>query len=118
MFDTIGAMKINILQGKEMTNHEGTAHLVRLLQNLPNQQIIQTMNYAWIESGQRLKEHSHKDCVEYYLFLGGIGEMTIGETKIEVKRGDFVTVEVGEAHTILNHGGYKLEFVTLRALIK
>ena len=115
---TIGVMKINIFQAEETTNHEGTAHLVRLLQNLPNQQIIQTMNFAWIEVGQHLEEHMHADCVEYYLFMSGIGEMRIGEEKIEVKKGDFLVVEMGKLHTLENKGDEKLEFVTIRALLR
>ena len=110
-------MKLNVYQTESTTNHDGTTNLVRLLQNLPDKQVIQTLNYAWIDGGQRLKEHVHTDCMEYYLFTSGIGEMTTGEEKIEVKRGDFVTVQAGEMHTVVNDGREKLEFVTLRGLI-
>lgn len=108
----------NVFQEVPEKNHGGTANLVRLLQNLPCDQIVQTFNYAWIEPGKQLEEHSHKDCVEYFLFLSGIGVMTIGTEAFDVKKGDFVTVEMGVMHALENGGSVKLEFVTLRALIK
>lgn len=108
----------NIFQEKPEQNHDGTANLVRLIQDLPNDQVLQTFNYAWIDSDKQLKEHKHDDCVEYYLFLGGAGDMTIGKEKFEVTKGDFVTVELGELHTLINTSEEELEFLTLRALIK
>lgn len=61
---------------------------------------IQTMNFAWLEKNMSLEEHTHEDCVEFFLFLEGIGQMTIGNKEIEIKKGDFVTVEKSEPHSI------------------
>ena len=114
---TIRAMK-NVFRDQLEQNHDGTANIVRLIQNLSDDLILQTMNYAWIDEGKRLKEHKHDDCIEYYLFLGGTGEMTIGLEKFAVKKGDFLVVEIGKLHTLVNNGDEKLEFVTVRALLR
>ena len=108
----------NVYDEKAVQNHDGTANLVRLIENLRGDQVIQTMNYAWVDVGKQLKEHKHDDCVEYYFFLNGNGEMTIGEKKFFVAKGNFVVVEMGQLHTLRNNGKEKLDFVTLRALVK
>lgn len=108
----------NVFHEKPQQNHDGTANLVRLIENLPSDQIIQTMNYAWIDEGKQLKEHKYDDCIEYYLFLNGTGEMTIDQAKFQVSKGDFITIELRKLHTLINNSEGKLEFLTLRALIK
>ncbi len=108
----------NIFQEKAEQNHDGTANLVRLIENLPIDQVIQTMNYAWIDAGKQLKEHKHDDCVEYYLFLGGTGEMTIDSEKFDVIKGDFLEIAVGKLHTLSNTSIKKLQFLTVRTLIR
>jgi mannose-6-phosphate isomerase-like protein (cupin superfamily) len=78
---------------------------------------IQTMNFAWLEKDISLEKHTHEDCIEYFLILEGNGIISIDENNFNIKKGDFVTVEKSEPHSIQNTGDNKLEFISLRVKI-
>lgn len=78
---------------------------------------IQTVNYAWLEEEESFEPHKHDDCEELYFFIDGKGIMKINEKEFEVKKNDFVVVEVGEWHSLRNPHQKKLIFLTVRVLI-
>jgi mannose-6-phosphate isomerase-like protein (cupin superfamily) len=78
---------------------------------------VQTVNYAWLEPNQSFSPHKHDDCEELYFFLEGKGKMRINDRIFEVKKNDFVVVEVGEWHNLKNTSLKKLLFLTVRILI-
>jgi mannose-6-phosphate isomerase-like protein (cupin superfamily) len=78
---------------------------------------IQTVNYAWLEKGESFSPHKHDDCEELYFFLEGNGVMKINEKEFEVKKDDFIVVEVGEWHSLKNPYLEKLVFFTVRLMI-
>jgi mannose-6-phosphate isomerase-like protein (cupin superfamily) len=78
---------------------------------------IQTVNYAWLEKGESFSPHKHDDCEELYFFLSGKGVMKINEKEFQIKKDDFVVVEVGEWHSLKNPYSKKLIFFTVRVLI-
>jgi len=78
---------------------------------------VQTVNYAWLEPNQSFSPHKHDDCEELYFFLEGKGKMIINDKIFEVKKNDFIVVEIGEWHSLKNTSSEKLIFFTLRILI-
>jgi len=78
---------------------------------------VQTVNYAWLEPNESFSPHKHDDCEELYFFLEGKGEMKINDKIFEVKKNDFVVVELGEWHSLKNTSLKKLVFLTVRILI-
>jgi len=98
-------------------NHQGTAFLKRLIKFGEGKGELQTFNYAWIKKGFQLDPHTHEDCIEYFYFLSGSGEMLIGENWFGVGQGDFVTVPSKNHHSLKNTYEEDLIFLTMRILI-
>jgi len=48
------------------------------------------------------KKHLHKAMAEYFLLLEGRLRIQVGEEILEMKKGDLVLVEPGEAHAVLS----------------
>lgn len=97
--------------------HNNTTHRKRLISNDEKHRgDIATMNYAWLEPNKQLEIHSHPDGEEFYFFLSGTGEMMVGDQWQAVKKGDFVTVPVGHAHSLKNTATDSLVFVTIRTV--
>lgn len=46
--------------------------------------------------------HLHKTMAEYFYLLSGEITLRVDETTLELKSGDLVVVEAGEAHVVLN----------------
>jgi mannose-6-phosphate isomerase-like protein (cupin superfamily) len=78
---------------------------------------VQTVNYAWLEPNESFSPHKHDDCEELYFFLEGKGKMIINDKIFEVKKNDFIVVEVGEWHSLNNTYSKKLIFLTVRIII-
>ncbi len=78
---------------------------------------VQTINYAWLEEGGKIRLHKHDDCEEFFLFLKGEGLMKVNDAEFLVKKGDFVVVEKGEWHELRNEKKSRLVFLTLRGKI-
>ena len=56
--------------------------------------------------------HKH-NAEEIYVFLKGSGQIIVDKKKINVKRGDLVTVSINKYHRIINTGRGKLAFLTI-----
>ena len=68
----------------------------------------QTSFVIWIKESVRL--HKHVDHSENIYILAGKGEMTIGERKLEVKKGDYFNIPKGTPHAlnVLSSGPVKV----------
>lgn len=78
---------------------------------------IQTINWAWLEPGKSFEPHTHNDCEEIYYFMTGSGEMKINNMVINIKAGDLILIEMGEARGLANTGNNRQEFITIRAKV-
>jgi len=77
---------------------------------------LRTLNRARLTKGHTFGAHTHHDCLEWYIFLSGEGEMVVGNETFMVKAGDFVEVELGKVHDLRNDEDDDLVFVTLRTI--
>lgn len=59
--------------------------------------------------------HLHKQNEEVYIVLKGIGVITVGEVKIDVKEGSAVRVATKVARTIENIGDGEFQFICIQA---
>ena len=56
--------------------------------------------------------HKH-NAEEVYVFLKGRGQLIVDKKKINIKKGDLVTVPVNKYHRVINTGRGKLVFLTI-----
>ena len=63
--------------------------------------------------GEIIPPHFHPDFEELYYILSGYGNITIGEEKQEVSRGDVVYIPQHALHTLVNIAEVPLRFVTV-----
>ena len=56
--------------------------------------------------------HKH-NAEEVYIFLNGKGRIIVGNKKLNVKKGDLVTVPINKYHRVVNIGRSKLVFITI-----
>jgi quercetin dioxygenase-like cupin family protein len=56
-----------------------------------------------IEPQQHVPSHYHRSCTEVFCITGGRGQMTIGDTLLELSVGDIVMCEPGEVHDARNY---------------
>ncbi len=63
--------------------------------------------------GESIPPHLHPDFEELYYILSGYGNITIGEEKQEISRGDVVYIQQQAIHTLLNTAEVPLRFVTV-----
>ncbi len=56
--------------------------------------------------------HKH-NAEEVYIFLKGRGRIIIDKKKINVKKGDLVTIPINKYHRVVNTGRGKLVFLTI-----
>lgn len=63
--------------------------------------------------GESIPPHFHPDLEELYYILSGYGDITIGEEKKEISRGDAVYIPKNALHTLVNTGEVPLRFVTI-----
>lgn len=100
------------------TAHNGTVHRVALIKQGEAGQLA-TWNLAWLEPGDKLEEHVHDDCHEYFLFSGiGSGTMTVADEVMDVSVAGLVTVNPNERHSLEATGDAALHFQTVRAFVK
>jgi len=59
--------------------------------------------------------HSHKDNEELYLFIGGCGEMVVGDEKFMVEEGSVVRVGTGIKRAWWNTGEDDLYYIVVQA---
>jgi len=78
--------------------------------------LIVCMNflYAGKVNSQYKMTRGHKhNADEVYLILKGKGKVIIGNKKINIKRGDLITVPANKYHRNINTGKEKLVFLTI-----
>ena len=63
--------------------------------------------------GEIIPPHFHPEFEELYYILSGYGNITIGEEKQEVSRGDVVYIPQNALHTLVNTAVVPLRFVTI-----
>jgi mannose-6-phosphate isomerase-like protein (cupin superfamily) len=64
--------------------------------------IMFTMSLTILKIGKQTKGHSHADNSEVYEFTEGSGLMLIDSTAVSVKAGDYIFVERGRFHKVIN----------------
>ena len=68
---------------------------------------------TYLSPGESIQPHLHPDLEELYYILSGYGNITIGEEKQEISRGDVVYIPQKALHTLVNTGEVPLRFVTI-----
>jgi oxalate decarboxylase/phosphoglucose isomerase-like protein (cupin superfamily) len=63
---------------------------------------------GFFEPGESMKSHYHTEPEEIYYVLKGNGEVTVGDSKIEVKPGTAIYIPPGVAHWPKNTGNETL----------
>lgn len=59
------------------------------------------------------KEHFHHSATEYYIFLRGKAEISVGDDSIEVSGGDVLVIDPGEIHRIIRIIE-EIDYITVR----
>lgn len=72
---------------------------------------VQMVNWAQLQPKSTFNPHYHEDMTEVFLIIEGEVSMRVGESEIQVKRGDAVVVEPNEIHTMTNHTDKTLEYI-------
>ena len=78
--------------------------------------LIVCMNFLYpgkINSEFKMTRGHKHNAEEVYIFLKGKGQIIIGKKKVNVKKGDLVTIPVNEYHRVINIGKGKLVFLTI-----
>ncbi len=85
------------------TSHSGAGKKKVLVADglVPN---LQQFGRVTFQPGEIAKEHSHDKFSEIMYVESGSGIIKINGEKNEIKKGDCITVEVGELHEIINDG--------------
>jgi mannose-6-phosphate isomerase-like protein (cupin superfamily) len=72
---------------------------------------VQMVNWAQLLPGKTFNAHYHEDMSEVFMIIEGSTEMTVGEIRVMLSKGDLVVVEPGEVHTMTNTSGQPLEYI-------
>ena len=64
----------------------------------------QSLAEARIAPGQTTALHRHRKSEELYHVTAGRGQMTLGEARFAIARGDTVAIRPGTAHSVTNTG--------------
>ena len=111
----------NIFRDNPVAKHQQTVLAHQLIKNGEVTSKVATFNYAWLDQNASFEPHSHKDGIEYFLILEGIGRIKISykDNKIDEKisKGDFITLPPNATHSIHNTSKNRLVFITLRTLL-
>ncbi len=70
-----------------------------------------------LPTGESIPPHLHPDLEEIYYILSGYGNITIGEEKQEISRGDVVYIPQQALHTLVNTAEVPLRFVTVSVYV-
>lgn len=115
----------NIFEEEAEAGHNDTVKLHRLIKKDEIDGKLQTYNYAWLEPGEEFETHVHEDCTEFFLILDGSGVLQTSEHKSAskihshlIKSGDFISIMLNTYHSIKNSGNQRLNFITLRLLVR
>jgi mannose-6-phosphate isomerase-like protein (cupin superfamily) len=97
--------------------HRNSVLKKKLIDVSENPGRIATMNFAWLGKDMKLEPHKHSDGYEYYFFLEGEGLMLLNNEAINVRKNDFIKVELGMLHSLENHISNRLTFITIRTIV-
>jgi mannose-6-phosphate isomerase-like protein (cupin superfamily) len=64
--------------------------------------IVFTISTTTLRPGQQTSGHEHANDSEVYEFVEGYGSMVLDNVTINVKTGDYVFVEEGKYHKVIN----------------
>ncbi len=64
--------------------------------------IVFTISTTILKADQQTSGHKHVQDSEVYEFVEGYGKMVLDNTTIDVKSGDYVLVEEGQYHKVIN----------------
>lgn len=64
--------------------------------------IVFTISTTILKADQQTRGHKHAQDSEVYEFVEGYGKMVLDNTTIDVKSGDYVFVEEGQYHKVIN----------------
>jgi mannose-6-phosphate isomerase-like protein (cupin superfamily) len=64
--------------------------------------IVFTISTTVLRSGQQTSGHEHANDSEVYEFVEGHGTMIVDNSTINIKSGDYVFVEKGKYHKVIN----------------
>lgn len=67
-----------------------------------------------VMAGHRLSLQFHRHRSEHWVIVDGSGEAVIGETKAQLRPGDYVAIPCGAKHRIHNTGTAPLVFVEVQ----
>jgi mannose-6-phosphate isomerase-like protein (cupin superfamily) len=82
---------------------------------LPHVEIIGQMT---LKSGNVASEHVHEKTNEFFLIEKGAGIIKIDGKVEKIKEGNFILIEAGEAHEVLNTGSEDLIITYIEILKK
>jgi quercetin dioxygenase-like cupin family protein len=74
---------------------------------------ILSMNEAYLEPGQGVEEHQHRDAEEVFFILSGQGVMLVDGQPVPLTAGNLLLIEPGERHLLSNNGADLLTFITI-----
>jgi mannose-6-phosphate isomerase-like protein (cupin superfamily) len=64
---------------------------------------------------KEVKPHKHMTHAEHVVVLSGSGEMTLGEKKFEIKKGDLVFIPKNTFHSVRTSGKEPLKVISIQA---
>jgi mannose-6-phosphate isomerase-like protein (cupin superfamily) len=97
--------------------HGGTVKSWRLFQKTDFLGNLTVFNENVVDPGMLQEPHQHEDEEQFYFILSGIGLVTVGEEKQEVKEGDAVYLPPKLMHSIKNVGSFPLRMLMVGAKI-
>jgi quercetin dioxygenase-like cupin family protein len=75
---------------------------------------LQSSFIIWVK--KEVKEHYHAEHTENIYVLSGRGQMTVGDSSYNIKKGDFITVLKGERHSVVKvHGRRPLKVLSIQS---
>ncbi len=78
--------------------------------------IILCMNFLYpgkVNSEFKMTRGHKHNAEELYIFLKGRGHIIVDKKRINIKKGDIVTVPINKYHRVVNTGRGKLAFLTI-----
>ena len=107
-------MKLIHTSNTPKTKVHGSMERQRLISPGEVKSEVQTVNYVEQKPGESFEVHSHPDCEEYFFIIEGDTDALIGNTKLNLKKGDLLIVEVGENHSLINNSQKLLKYLQFR----
>jgi mannose-6-phosphate isomerase-like protein (cupin superfamily) len=71
------------------------------------------VDHLLLPPGVSVGSHLHREQAEVYYVMGGEGTLFVGSEKAEIRAGDAIPIQLGEAHAFDNNGSQPLEFLVI-----